>query len=84
MVIVTKYRKRRLYIKFRKSIGQILNELCQQKRVELIEGALDAGPYPYESECASEVQHCLHNRIFAKQKNHTNLPRDSEGKWVAG
>jgi len=68
VVIVTKYRKRRLYIKFRKSIGQILNELCQQKRVELIEGALDAGPYPYESECASEVQHCLHDRVLKRKK----------------
>ena len=40
MVIVPKYRKKRLYGKFRKSVGQIVSELCQQKRVELVEGHL--------------------------------------------
>ena len=40
VVIVPKYRKRRLYGKFRKSVGQIVSELCQQKRVELVEGHL--------------------------------------------
>jgi putative transposase len=39
-VIVPKYRKRRLYGKFRKSVGEVINELCRQKRVELIEGHL--------------------------------------------
>ncbi len=40
VVIVPKYRKKRLYGKFRKSVGQIIGELCQQKRVELVEGHL--------------------------------------------
>ena len=40
VVIVPKYRKKRLYGKFRKSVGRIVKELCQQKRVELVEGHL--------------------------------------------
>lgn len=40
VVIVPKYRKRRLYGKFRESVGQMLKELCQQKQVELLEGHL--------------------------------------------
>ena len=40
VVIVPKYRKKRLYGKFRKSVGQIIGGLCQQKRVELVEGHL--------------------------------------------
>jgi len=40
VVIVPQYRKKRLYGKFRKSVGQIIGELCQQKRVELVEGHL--------------------------------------------
>ena len=34
VVIVPKYRKRRLYGKFRKDVGQILRDLCRQKGVE--------------------------------------------------
>ena len=44
MVIVPKYRKKRLYGKFRKAVGQIVIELCQQKRVELVEGHLMPDP----------------------------------------
>jgi putative transposase len=40
VVIVPKYRKRRLYGKFRQSVGDILKGLCQQKRVDLLEGHL--------------------------------------------
>ena len=40
VVIVPKYRKRRLYGKFRRSVGEIVKELCRQKRVELLEGHL--------------------------------------------
>ena len=42
VVIVPKYRKRRLYGKFRQAVGDILKELCHQKRVELLEGHLMA------------------------------------------
>ena len=37
VVIVPKYRTKRLYGKFRKSGGEILKELCNQKRVGLVE-----------------------------------------------
>ena len=40
VVIVPKYRKRRLYGKFRESVGGILKELCRQKRIEMLEGHL--------------------------------------------
>ena len=38
IVIVPKYRKKVLYGRLRKRVGQILRELCQQKGVELVEG----------------------------------------------
>ena len=42
VVFVPKYRKKRLYGKFRRQVGDILRELCRQKGVELIEGHLMA------------------------------------------
>ena len=40
IVIVTKYRKKKLYGKFREQVGQIIKELCQQKGMEMVEGNL--------------------------------------------
>ena len=40
VVIVPKYRKKRLFGKFRSRIGQIVRELCQQKSIEMLEGHL--------------------------------------------
>ena len=40
VVIVPKYRKRRLYGRFRESVGGILKELCRHKRIEMLEGHL--------------------------------------------
>jgi putative transposase len=42
VVIVPKYRKKRLYGKFRKGVGNILRELCRQKGIEMLEGHLMA------------------------------------------
>ncbi len=38
IVIVPKYRRRKLYGKFREKVGTILRELCRQKEIELEEG----------------------------------------------
>ena len=38
VVILPKYRRRKLFGRFRKQIGEILRELCRQKGVELLEG----------------------------------------------
>ena len=38
IVFIPKYRRKVIYGKLRRQIGQILRELCQQKGVELIEG----------------------------------------------
>lgn len=38
MVIIPKYRKKRLYSKFSNAVGCLVTELCRQKRVELVEG----------------------------------------------
>ena len=35
-----KYRRRALYGKFRRDVGQILRDLCRQRGVELLEGTL--------------------------------------------
>ena len=40
VVIVPKYRKRRLYGKYRQAVGDILKELCRQKRIDMLEGHL--------------------------------------------
>jgi len=38
IVIVPKYRRKRLYGRLRNQIGSILKDLCKQKGIELIEG----------------------------------------------
>jgi len=43
VVIVPKYRKKKLYGKIRTGVGEIVRELCRQKRLELLEGHLMAG-----------------------------------------
>ena len=40
LVIVPKYRKRKLYGKFKRRVGDILRDLCRQRGVELLEGSL--------------------------------------------
>ena len=40
VVIVPKYRKRALYGKLHKRVGEILRELCRQRGVEMLEGRL--------------------------------------------
>ena len=38
VVIIPKYRRKILYGKIRKRVGEILRELCQQRGIELLEG----------------------------------------------
>ena len=40
IVIIPKYRKRKLYGKFRKHVGEVIRELCRQRGVEMLEGHL--------------------------------------------
>ena len=40
VVIVPKYRKKRLYGKFKRRVGEIIRDLCRQKGVEVVEGHL--------------------------------------------
>ena len=40
IVFVPKYRKKKLYGKFRNRVGEILRDLCRQRGVELLEGHL--------------------------------------------
>jgi putative transposase len=49
VVIVPKYRKRVLYGRVRKWVGEILKDLCGQRNVELLEGHL----------CPDHVHMCL-------------------------
>ncbi len=42
VVIVPKYRKRELYGKFKRHVGDIIKDLCRQRGVELLEGNLRA------------------------------------------
>ncbi len=38
VVFIPKYRKKVLYGKLRKGVGQILRKLCEEQKIELIEG----------------------------------------------
>jgi putative transposase len=40
IVFVPKYRKKRMYGKFRERVGAIIRELCRQRGVDLLEGHL--------------------------------------------
>ena len=40
VVIIPKYRKRKLYGKFKRNVGDIIKDLCRQRGVELLEGSL--------------------------------------------
>ena len=40
VVIVPKYRKRNLYGKFKRHVGEIIKDLCRQRGIELLEGNL--------------------------------------------
>ena len=42
LVIIAKYRKRKLYGKFKRHVGEIIKDLCRQRGVELLEGNLRA------------------------------------------
>ena len=42
IVIVPKYRQKKLYGKFRTQVGEIIHELCRQKGIEVMEGHLMA------------------------------------------
>jgi len=42
VVIVPKYRKKKLFGKFRDRVGRILRDLCRQRGIELLEGHLMA------------------------------------------
>jgi len=67
VVIVPKYRKRRLYVRFRESVGGILKELCRQKRIEMLERHLMPGHiHGCLTERATEVQHCIYRRVFER------------------
>ena len=40
VVIVPKYRRKKLYGKFRRRVGEIIRDLCRQRGVDLLEGHL--------------------------------------------
>ena len=40
IVIIPKYRKRKLYGKFRKRVGDVIRDLCRQRGIEMLEGHL--------------------------------------------
>jgi putative transposase len=49
VVVIPKYRKRALYGRFKKRVGEILRDLCRQRGVEMVEGHL----------CGDHVHMCL-------------------------
>jgi REP element-mobilizing transposase RayT len=48
MVIVPKYRLKRLYGQFRRRVGEIIKDLWWQRTVDLLEGHLMADPHVLE------------------------------------
>jgi len=69
VVIVPKCRRKLLYGKLRRQIGAILRDLCNQKRIELIEGR----PSQITCTCvwpSREVQRGLYDWVPEGQKCH--------------
>ena len=46
IVFAPKFRRKEIYGKLRKDIGEILRKLCEQKKVEIIEGGGMSRPHP--------------------------------------
>ena len=85
VVIIPKYRKRKLYGKFKRHVGEIIKDLCRQRGVELIGRQFEIGPYPHVSERTTEVQHCVRNWFLERQECSANPPvygkkQTNEGK----
>ena len=40
IVIIPKYRKRKLYGQLRKRVGEVIRDLCRQRGIEMLEGHL--------------------------------------------
>ena len=40
IVLIPKYRKRKLYGQFRKRVGEVIRDLCRQRGIEMLEGHL--------------------------------------------
>jgi putative transposase len=40
IVIIPKYRKRKLYGTLKKHVGEVIREVCRQRGIELVEGHL--------------------------------------------
>jgi len=65
VVIVPKYRKKKLYGKFRERGGQIIKDLCRQRGVEFIEWHLMPG-HIHVCLSARQLGMCLLNRAKAR------------------
>ena len=76
VVIVPKYRKKKLYGQFRERVGQIIKDLCRQRGIEFIEGHLI--PYPHVFERSAQIQHSVCDRFFKRQERGAN-PSESFG-----
>ena len=67
VVIVPKYCRKVIFGRTRQQIGQILRQLCRQKRVELVKGNATGDLYSPSIERSSKVQHCHVNRVSERR-----------------
>ena len=74
IVIVPKYRKKVLYGRVRRKVGEILRELCRQRGVEFVEGSLSTRPHPHVSEDSAEVPRGICDRISEGQERGSDPP----------
>ena len=77
VVIVPKYRKRKLYGKFRKHVGEILRDLCRQKGIKLLERRLIPNHIQYVSAFLKNSV-CICNFIKYKFKLDHIMPVGSD------
>ena len=63
VVFLPKYRRKVLYGKLRQAVGRILRELCEQKKIVLVEGHVSPDHVPMLLSIPPEVQRGVHGGI---------------------
>jgi len=66
IVIIPKYRKRKLYGQIRKRVGEVIRDLCRQRGIERLEGHLMPDHIHMCLSIPAQIQRCICNRIHKR------------------
>ena len=70
IICCPKYRRKKLYGKIRRRLGEIIHELCRQKGIELIEGHAQSD-HPFMFRDPVQMQRVQYYRFFERKECHT-------------